>query len=241
MGKLFSIKNYFADLQADRGRGISNIGLGLLYRVGAKPIARLLVKTPVTANGVTYATFFIGMISAYFFSRGLYHYNLIGIVVFQIALLLDFVDGEIARAKNTTSSYGDWVDSILDRLKDVVIVGGVAWGLARTGHESNIWILGFILISVKLMISSMALITNLYIPSGEGIVKADMKDKALFKHFIPSMINFYFAMTLFVVFDLLSLFFRIAVFYCSLFFIASFFYFNAKFLKSKRKGSQKSN
>ena len=232
MGNRFNLSKYFPDLQADKERGISTVGLGLLYRIAAKPIARLLVKTPVTANFVTYATFFIAMVSAYCFSRGTHLCNLIGIVVFQVALLLDFVDGEIARTKNTVSSYGDWVDSILDRLKDVVIVGGVAWGLARTGHESNIWILGFILISAKFQISSMALITNLYIPSGEGIVKADMKDRALFKHFIPSMINFYFAMTLFVVFDLLSLFLKIAVFYCSLFFIASFFYFNAKFLKS---------
>lgn len=232
MGNRFNLSKYFPDLQADKERGISTVGLGLLYRITAKPIARLLVKTPLTANFVTYATFFIAMVSAYFFSRGIYLCNLIGIGVFQVALLLDFVDGEIARAKNTVSSYGDWVDSILDRLKDVVIIGGVAWGLARTGHESNIWIVGFILISAKLMISSMALITNLYIASGEGIVKADMKDRALFKYFIPSMINFYFAMTLFVVFDLLSLFFKIAVFYCSLFFIASFVYFNAKFLKS---------
>ena len=232
MGNRFNLSKYFLDLQADKERGISTVGLGLLYRIAAKPIARLLVKTPVTANFVTYATFFIAIVSAYFFSRGIYLCNLIGIVVFQMALLLDFVDGEIARAKNTVSSYGDWVDSILDRLKDVVIVGGVAWGLARTGHESNIWILGFILISAKLMISSMALITNLYIPSGQGIVKAEVKDRKLFKYFIPSMINFYFAMTLFVVFDLLSLFLKIAVFYCSLFFIASFFYFNAKFLKA---------
>lgn len=225
--------NIKTGLQADKERGISTIGLGLLYRIAAKPIARLLVKTPVTANFVTYATFFIAIVSAYCFSRDTYLCNLIGIVVFQIALLLDFVDGEIARAKNTVSCYGDWVDSILDRLKDVVIVGGIAWGLA---HES--WILGFMLISARLMVGSMALITNLYIPSGEAIVKAHVKNKALFKHFIPNMINFYFAMTLFVVFDLLSLFFKIAVFYCGLFFVASFFYFNAKFLKSSPKGDK---
>ena len=235
MGNRFDLTKYFPDLQADKERGISNVGLGLLYRIAAKPVARLLVKTPVTANFVTYTTFFIAMVSAYFFSKGVYMYNVIGIVIVQVALLLDFVDGEIARAKNAVSSYGDWVDSILDRLKDVLVIGGVAWGLARIGNESNIWILGFVLISAKLMISSLNLITNLYIPSGEGILKKSMKNKGVLEYFIPNMINFYFVMSIFVIFDLLSLFYKIAVCYCTLFFLASFMYFNFKFLKSEDK------
>lgn len=236
MRTFLSFRKYFPDLKTDQDRGISNIGLGLLYRIAAKPIAKLLIKTPVSANQVTYSTFFIAVISAFFFSRGDYLYKLLGIVVFQVALLLDFVDGEIARAKHTVGYYGDWVDSILDRLKDVVVLGGVAWGLARGGNETTVWILAFVLISVKLMISSMNLITTLYIPSGEGLVKTQVKGRGILKYFVPNMINFYFVMTFFVILDLLPLFYWIAVGYCLLFFLAAFFYFNAKFLVSINRG-----
>ena len=232
MGKLFDLTHYFPELLADKERGISNMGLGLLYRIGAKPIARILVKTPVSANFVTYSAFFMAVVSAYFFSRGSYLSNLIGIAIFQIVLLLDFVDGEIARAKETVSFYGDWVDSILDRLKDVVVIAGIAMGLSKTGEPLSIWILAFVLICAKLMTSSLNLITNLYVPSGEGILKADMKERGLLKHLIPNMINFYFAMTIFVVLGLLPIFFEIAVGYCSLFFLGSFMYFNVRFLKA---------
>lgn len=231
MGKLFDLTKYFPELLADKERGISNIGLGLFYRIAAKPVAALLIKTPVSANMITYSTFFIAVISGYFFSRGSYSYNLAGMAIFQVALLFDFVDGEIARAKSTVSFYGDWVDSVLDRLKDIVVIGCVAWGLSRTENQSNMWILGFILISVKLMISSLILITNLYIPSGEGILKTGMKEGGALKHFVPNMINFYFVMTFSVILNLLPLFFKIAVGYCSMFFLAAFVYFNFKFLK----------
>jgi len=54
------------------------------------------------------------------------------------ASVLDGVDGEVARLQGTSSSSGALLDLVLDRVSDVTIVGGLAWG---AGSRRVDWLL----------------------------------------------------------------------------------------------------
>jgi len=51
-------------------------------------------------------------------------------VLAQLASVLDGVDGEIARLRFEESSRGAWLDAVLDRYADAIVLGGMAWGAA---------------------------------------------------------------------------------------------------------------
>ncbi|MEM2077137.1 MAG: CDP-alcohol phosphatidyltransferase family protein, partial [Sulfolobales archaeon] len=50
----------------------------------------------------------------------------IGGVVAEISSIVDGVDGELARAKKMESKFGSFLDSMLDRLADILIVASAS-------------------------------------------------------------------------------------------------------------------
>lgn len=55
-----------------------------------------------------------------------------GVALLLLHVLADYLDGEVARATGRTSRLGDFLDHVLDRCADLVVLGGVAAsGLAR--------------------------------------------------------------------------------------------------------------
>ncbi len=106
----------------------------------SEPVARLLAKTGVTPNQVTWAALIIAIASGCLFALGV---NVAGGIVAQLASIADGVDGGLARLKDLSSSFGSLLDAVLDRYADAVIVLGMTlWSL---GHESYpaIWAVGF--------------------------------------------------------------------------------------------------
>jgi len=102
----------------------------------------LIVKhdVPLTPNQVSLVSFMLALSSFPFFMAGLY--PLAGVIV-QLSSIIDGVDGELARARGISSPVGGFIDSILDRFADAVIITGlilssyaelgfsvIAWGLA---------------------------------------------------------------------------------------------------------------
>ena len=54
-----------------------------------------------------------------------------------LAALPDLLDGALAKASNSASQRGAFFDSVIDRVTDALLLGGVAWYLAST--ESPTW------------------------------------------------------------------------------------------------------
>ena len=95
----------------------------------SKFLVSYLVKTPVTPNQITIFRFTILVpLSALFFSIGTYFFNIIGVFLYIFNNILDYVDGDLARAKNMSSSLGDLIEHLADVLCDNLIVLGIGIG-----------------------------------------------------------------------------------------------------------------
>ena len=68
------------------------------------------------------------------------------------AALPDLFDGALAKASNTSSQRGAFFDSVVDRVTDAMLFGGVAWYLAS--HESpHMSLLPFAVMALSSVIS----------------------------------------------------------------------------------------
>lgn len=94
-----------------------------------RAVGRALVRTPVTPDMIT-ATALVGtLVGAGFIATG--HLVLGGFLCWGFAML-DSVDGALARARGTSSSWGALLDSTSDRVADGAIFGALVLGFART-------------------------------------------------------------------------------------------------------------
>ena len=72
-----------------------------------------------------------GIISALIALSNLY----LGVIFYQISSILDGVDGEIARAAIKESKLGGWLDSVLDRIVDFLVICGLSMHLKFTSFN----------------------------------------------------------------------------------------------------------
>ncbi len=97
-------------------------------------ISRFLVNTPVTPNVISFFSFLLGIISAFLFAHG---HNFTAGITAQISSIIDGCDGEIARLKKMSSSFGAFFDSLLDRYADAAIITGII-----ASDPSKLWLPG---------------------------------------------------------------------------------------------------
>jgi CDP-diacylglycerol--glycerol-3-phosphate 3-phosphatidyltransferase/CDP-diacylglycerol--inositol 3-phosphatidyltransferase len=87
------------------------------------PVARLLLRLRVSPDAVTVVgTLGVAFGALFFFPRG---QLLTGVLVITAFVFSDLVDGHMARLSGTSSSWGAFLDSTLDRLGDAAIFGGL--------------------------------------------------------------------------------------------------------------------
>ena len=122
-----------------------------LNRVFSNPLARLLLKTPLTPNQVTCLSLLAGITSGCLFSYGDYLHSVAAAAFYVLAALLDNCDGEIARTKGLMSVFGGWFDIGADLIADTAIFTGIALSMLGNGDDKNI------LIFLALCISGSAL------------------------------------------------------------------------------------
>src|SRR6266699_997510 len=111
---------------------------GFVSRVLNRPISRrithLLLKFPVHPNAWTIAIFALPLIACIFFMRGNYLSIVIGAAIFQVFSILDGCDGEIARAKNLESKFGERLDYFCDFIASLLYVLALGLGLHRSSE-----------------------------------------------------------------------------------------------------------
>ena len=92
----------------------------------------------MTPNQVTLISFAIGLLSAYAFSRGTFWPIFAGALLLQLSIIVDCVDGELARYTRQFSALGAWLDAITDRIKEYLVFFALAYGAAKSGRD--LWI-----------------------------------------------------------------------------------------------------
>ena len=121
-----------------------------INRKMSEPMARLLAKTKVTPNQTTWAAFGIALLSFVSFILG---HNIIAGILVQLSSIVDGIDGSLARLKGMTSEFGGFLDSVLDRYADILIVLGlILWSLSHEAY-SGIWLAGFLAITGTICVS----------------------------------------------------------------------------------------
>ena len=112
-----------------------------LNRPISRPLARVLLHTPVTPNQVSLASLGVAVAA---FAAFAYGYHIAGALLAQASSIVDGVDGDLARLKNATSAFGGFMDSVLDRYADTLIILGLTlWAADGDSRSIHIWITGF--------------------------------------------------------------------------------------------------
>ncbi len=104
----------------------------------SKPLTWLSVKLGITPNQITLISFAIGLYSAYLFSKGDFWSIFLAAFLLQVSIIVDCVDGELARYTRKFSDLGAWLDAVTDRVKEYLVFFGLAYGAARNGRD--LWI-----------------------------------------------------------------------------------------------------
>ncbi|MFC2069473.1 CDP-alcohol phosphatidyltransferase family protein [Chloroflexota bacterium] len=113
-------------------------------------MARLLAKTKVTPNQMTWVAFCIALLSSVSFILG---NNIIAGLLVQLSSIVDGIDGSLARLRGMTSEFGGFLDSVLDRYADIFIVLGLTiWSLFHEPYP-GIWLAGMLAITGIICIS----------------------------------------------------------------------------------------
>jgi len=107
----------------------------ILSRPVSRFLTRILVHTPITPNIITLISFFVGLISAFFFSRGGYENCLIAAILLVFSTWIDGVDGEIARLKFMETDIGKKLDIYCDNIIHFLVFTGIGYGVyLKTGE-----------------------------------------------------------------------------------------------------------
>ena len=115
----------------------------LLLRKTENTISILLIKIGITANILTILGFILIIIASFFIISN----NLvIGGIFLLISSTFDMLDGSIARASKTTSLFGAFLDSTLDRISEFLIFSSILiYYLINDSKTSNSNIIPIIL------------------------------------------------------------------------------------------------
>jgi phosphatidylglycerophosphate synthase len=132
-----------------------------LNRLFSRPLTGLLLRAPVTPNHVTTVSLALGLAGGWLFSQGTYAQTLAASFCYQLAVVLDNCDGEIARAKNLGSPFGAWYDIFADFVTDISLFAGLALGVLRAGVEGPVALFAMLCLSGGVMHLALVVIEKI--------------------------------------------------------------------------------
>ena len=113
----------------------------------SKPLTRLALRLGWSPNAITLLSFAVGLLAAASFAVGDRWALVLGAVLLQASLVIDCVDGEVARATRRFTALGAWLDASTDRVKEFLAYAGLAIGASRLGVD--IWWLAIVLVVLQ--------------------------------------------------------------------------------------------
>jgi CDP-diacylglycerol---glycerol-3-phosphate 3-phosphatidyltransferase len=115
------------------------------------PLVAGLARAGVTADMVTVAGF-LGAVagSVLLIARGEFFW---GVVVVTVSVLLDLLDGALARARGGGSAFGAVLDSTLDRAADAAVFGSLIWWYAGPGDNRLLMLLALLCLALGMLTS----------------------------------------------------------------------------------------
>ncbi|GBL22805.1 bifunctional IPC transferase and DIPP synthase [Clavibacter sp.] len=113
----------------------------------SKLLTWFAVKVRATPNQVTLISFVIGLYSAFCFTKGTFSETLLGALLLQLSIIVDCVDGELARYTRRFSQLGAWLDAVTDRVKEYMVFLGLAIGAEKSGQD--LWFAALVMMLIQ--------------------------------------------------------------------------------------------
>ena len=202
------------------------------YRFFGVKIAEVLKNTSISPDLVTILSMIFGIIAAFMFIFGDYLLSIIGLILIQVSLVLDLVDGSLARRKQMFSTFGKWIDYNGDLFMDLLIFFFAAIGLFYQTKNNLILIFGATTILTKSLLYNLNISRVIFLKEIENIPGGKFN---FFRQFIPSRFLIHPLFLIAVLTNNLLIFFIFISFYQLFFFITGLFYLGNKIKKLDKK------
>jgi CDP-diacylglycerol--glycerol-3-phosphate 3-phosphatidyltransferase len=101
------------------------------------PVARVLLRAHVRPNQLTVVGLGVSIVAAGALAQGSLR---VGAVLLALAGLFDFFDGSLARLANSVSVFGAFLDSVVDRYSDLVVLLGVVLYYHRAADTTGVFL-----------------------------------------------------------------------------------------------------
>ena len=114
-----------------KSAGLSNDSLmdRLITRFISMQLTRVLLKTSLTPNQITFLSLLIGLGSAWCFYQGTFFSGITGALLLLVSAWVDCTDGEIARLKFMETSWGARFDIYCDNIVHFSVFFSIGMGL----------------------------------------------------------------------------------------------------------------
>ena len=113
------------------------------------PVGETLVRLGFSADVLTGSGLAFAILTAWLIATGRHHW---AILTLTLTGAHDMFDGPVAKASKSSSVRGSFFDSVVDRLSDGVLLGGVAYYLVAQ-HRGQLVLLPFAIMTTTFMIS----------------------------------------------------------------------------------------
>jgi phosphatidylglycerophosphate synthase len=100
-----------------------------------------------------------------------FDYPRAGAVVLLAAALLDMMDGALARTMNQVTAFGGFLDSVLDRYSDLLLMGALVVYFLRRGDGLDIVLTFIAAIGVAIIPYAKARADAAHLPSNTGLLE----------------------------------------------------------------------
>jgi CDP-diacylglycerol--glycerol-3-phosphate 3-phosphatidyltransferase len=119
------------------------------FEKGLRPIGTSMRRAGITADQLTTTGLVMAVAASVAIANG---WLRAGLLLLVLTALPDVLDGAVAKASGTASPRGAFFDSVIDRVTDALLLGGVAWYLAST-QDGRVAVLPLAVLAASMLVS----------------------------------------------------------------------------------------
>jgi CDP-diacylglycerol--glycerol-3-phosphate 3-phosphatidyltransferase len=119
------------------------------FEKGLRPLGASIRRTGITANQLTSTGLVMAVAAAVAIANG---WLRAGLLLLVLTAIPDVLDGAVAKASGTASPRGAFFDSVIDRVSDALLLGGIAWYLDST-QGGRISVLPLAVMAASMLVS----------------------------------------------------------------------------------------
>jgi CDP-diacylglycerol---glycerol-3-phosphate 3-phosphatidyltransferase len=119
------------------------------FEKGLRPIGTSMRRAGITADQLTTTGLVMAVAASVAIANG---WLRAGLLLLVLTAVPDVLDGAVAKASGTASPRGAFFDSVIDRVSDALLLGGVAWYLAST-QDGRVAVLPLAVLAASMLVS----------------------------------------------------------------------------------------